>query len=395
MPSFIEALGESINRASCVALGNAANTGELLNYVLEPLATNGTYNGAGALYAQRCGLPLPSGFSPQPAFTGGQCTTGQLYTVNVTVVTKNPAQTNPPSTSNQQFIKGAVVGIDHRFVGDQLQVDLISQSGARRDRLVTVPNAVSNQISFVSGTINSITRDGGAADNCGNVAPSVPPYVPGNNVVNTNVTYNDNSNNSVTIPVALAFGYASLNIAGNVIIPVNASFSANPVLNANFNLNFNTGDVQPDITNPNAPIPSPCSDPGGFVPDPSIPPPPASIPDAPPIPPTADLRVNRERLLKACIVTTSFVDGNESVIFQADNPDLYIPSLGYVQFKIRVGGSTAWTNDIPVKSLRTFIPCPWDGGAIDVRGTARYGNIFVVTPVYVTRTFNPTYPPES
>lgn len=94
-------------------------------------------------------------------------------------------------------------------------------------------------------------------------------------------------------------------------------------------------------------------------------------------------------------MTTTHLDGNETTLEQQDNPAIYIPATGYVQFLIQVGNSSAWTNDIAVKNLRAFIPCPWDAGAVEVKGTPRYGNQFTVTPVYVTRTFNPTYPPDS
>jgi len=242
--------------------------------------------------------------------------------------------------------------------------------------------------------VNSVVREDGQPDNCGDPDPVNPPYTPGDNIFNDNTTVTVN-NTDITIPVALVFGYATLNIDGTLNIPINATFSANPEFNGNFNFNLNTGDLLPDFSNPNAPIPSPCSDPGGYLPDPSIPSPPDSIPDAPALPPGSNDPTERQKLLKACIVTTTVLDGNETTVFQQENPDIYVPAVGYVQFLIQVGNSSAWTTDVPVKSLRAFIPCPWDAGAIDVKGSPRFGNQFQVTPVYVTRTFNPTYPPES
>jgi hypothetical protein len=190
----------------------------------------------------------------------------------------------------------------------------------------------------------------------------------------------------------LAFGYATVNLDGTINIPVNARFSLNPEFNGNFNFNFNTGDVQPDVSNPNAPVPTPCSPPSGIAPDPTIPDPPVDLPDEPPLDPPTDEPTEREKLLIGCVVTTSFIEGNESLIVQDLNPNIYAPALGYVNFLIRVGNASAWTINQFVTNERQFIPCPYDGGAVRVAGTPRYGNLFEVTPVYDERTANPTYP---
>jgi hypothetical protein len=376
-------------------LGNAAAQGELLNYVLEPLATSGTYNGAAALYAQRCGLPLPPDFSPSPPFTGGQCPV--QYTVVVGWNFVSNGMVIPPENTPQSgavLVTGAIQGAEIRRSSGGYQVGAVGASGfSQASALSGNPDA--NGLSLTNPSIISVTRVDGLPDTCGNPNPTYPSYQPGDNSVTENVTVINNEGDTLTIPVVLVFGYATLNIDGTVSIPVNADFTLNPEFNGNFDFNLNTGDLKIDVSNPAAPRPSPCTDPGGYNVDVDIPEPPASIPDAPGLPPPDTEPAERQKLLRGCIVTTQLLDGNETIIFQESNPDIYVPSLGYVQFLVRVGGASAWTNDIPVKCLRTFIPCPWDGGAVDVKGTPRYGNQFVVTPVYVTRTFNPTYPPES
>lgn len=395
---FLDAVGETINRAACFALGNAAVTGELLNYILDPIAVIGSYNGAATLYANRCGLPLPPTFTPSAPFSGGQCT--GFYRVFYSAEYRG----NPPGSANDGYlpvneqtqfnVPGKILGITSEVnaFGNGAVIKILGTGATINGFGFTTTNV---QPFFRNLRITSVQRSGGLPDNCGNPPVGYPPYQGGDNIVNETVTYIDNSNNSVTIPVVIAFGYATLNANGTVNIPVNANFSLNPELNGNFNFNFNTGDVQPDVSNPSAPIPGECSDPGGYSPDPGIPTPPPDIPDAPPLPPTDTQPTERQRLLKGCIVTTTILDGNETTIFQQENPDIYVPAVGYVQFRIRIGNSSAWTTDVPVKSLRAFISCSWDAGAIEVKGTPRFGNQFTVTPVYVTRTFNPTYPPES
>lgn len=396
--NFIEALGESINRAACVVLGDAANTGELLNYVLEPLATSGTYNGAAALYAQRCGLPLPAGFTPEPAFTGGQCPTS--YTVNTTYrQTVNGVPGNPVNNSFPN-IPGTIKGIERFTVGTGIGVRIRhglpgNPGGVGFSNVVFISNAQPNNVDVTAFSITSVTRTDGLPDNCGSPPAGYPPYQPGSNTVNETVNVTNNEGDTLNIPVVLIFGYATLNVDGTINIPVNADFALNPEFNGDFDFNFNTGETRPNVNNPSAPLPSPCTDPGGYTPDPTVPAPPSDIPDPPPIEPPTGEPVERERILKGCIVTTTLLDGNETTLVQQDNPDIYIPATGYVQFRVRVGNSSAWTNDVPVKSLRAFIPCPWDAGAIEVKGTPRFGNQFQITEVWVTRTFNPTYPPES
>lgn len=64
-----------------------------------------------------------------------------------------------------------------------------------------------------------------------------------------------------------------------------------------------------------------------------------------------------------------------------NNPDIFIPNLGFVAFKVVVDETTTWSKDYPVKGTTTFIE--WDGAldAVGVAGTPRPGVSFAVTPV--------------
>lgn len=391
--NFLDGLAETTNRAFCAVLANTVNQADLLQYVLTP-GFGDQYNPFPALYAQNC--PLTPPIEPQPPFNGGQCPV--LYNVNTQFIRTVNGNQQPPNNDSFLNLPGKIKGIERFQNGNDVGVQLLVGAPGNPDqvvpsRVVLITNAVPNGIDIVAQSITSLVRADGQPDNCGNpVPPDVPP-APGYNVYNDNVTYNNTNNVEVTIPVVLTFGYATVNVDGRITIPINANFTANPQFNLNFNYNPGTNEVQPDFTDPRVPLPSPCSPPGGFIPDPSIPAPPDSVPDPDPYPPANDSPTERRELLVGCIVTTTFLDGNETTIAQQENPDIYIPATGYVQFRIRVGNVSGWTNDIPVKSLRAFIPCSWDGGAVEVKGTPRFGNQFTVTPVYVTQTFNPTYPP--
>lgn len=393
MPNFIDAVGESVNRAACVVLGSFAANLEILQYVLEPFATAPNYNGAAATYAARCGLPLPPSYDQVPPFSGGQCP-GVNYRVDASFDYNTNAIANPggfTTLSGFAVVPGRVLGTRIESIPGRVRLFVRFDGG---EALIGGVNGSTNPGELVAQNdrITSITRPDGQPDNCGNPPYTPPSYQPGSNVTNENVTYEDNSNNSVTIPVVIGFGYATVNVNGQIEIPVTLNFTGNATLNANGTLNFTTGDFNFNAGNPNAPRPSGCSDPNGYQPDPSVPTPPSEIPDEPASPPDPDDPPEPESVIKGCVVTVASLDDNETLLVQNENPDIYIPAVGYVQFKIRFGDSTAWTNDIPVKNKRCFIPCPWEGGAVDVKGTPRFGNQFVVTPIYGIRNGQQTFP---
>lgn len=395
MANFLDGLAETVNRGFCVVLGGVAQQAEILQYVLEP-GFGQQYNPFPGLYAQNCPLDPP----PQPSFgiAGGQCE-GVNYRVEVyyTVTPTQPPGAPIPGVTalnSQQVVRSPTLFVSRNQSNNVWSVIFRSRDNADFPVTVFNGNPFNGKAEVTIDNVVIIRQDG-QPDTCGNPPGDNEDYQPGDNIYNDNVTYVDNTSSTVNIPVSLVFGYATVNIDGTLNIPINAQFALNPTFNGNFNFNVNTGDLVPSFDNPSAPIVPPGADPGGYSPSGDIPSPPDSIPDSPELPPPTSEPTERQRLLTGCIVTTQVLDGNETILFQEENPDIYIPSLGYVQFLIKVRGASAWTNDIPVKCLRTFIPCPFEGGAIDVKGTPRYGNEFEVTPVYVYRTFNPTYPPPS
>jgi len=385
MPSFIDAVGESVNRAACVILGDFAARLEVLNYVLDPLATSPSYNGAAATYAARCGLPLPDSFNPTAGFTGGQCV-GTSYTITYDYELSTNIATAPPGTYTPQSASlvrnGAIFGVTIQNNVNDAGFNISTSAGV--EYIGVASSGFPNNVGVRNLTNIQVTPNFGQPDNCGNPPAPNPPYVPGSNTYNTNVVYNDNEGTEITIPVVIALGYATFNANAEVTIPVNLDFELNPELNFNAEFNFNTGEVTPDLRNPSAPRPPSCTDPNGFKPDPTIPSPPSEIPDVESPDTDPDEPTERETIINAAIVTVASPSDNESVIYQEDNPDIYVPALGYVQFKIRVGASSAWTGDIPIKCKRQFVVCPWALGAVDVAGTGRYGNVITVTPIRST-----------
>lgn len=392
MANFIEALGESINRASCVVLGGLAGQEELLRYVLEPLQTgNPGYNGLGALYAQNCDRPPPG--RPDPPFTGGQC--NAFYKVFYSGEYRGgaPGSANDgyiPFSSQTAFnVLGAVTGIGSQVnaQGNGARVQIFGAGAPVNGFGFTTTNSAPF---FRNLKINSVSRESGLPDNCGDPPPIPPVLPPGGNVYNDNTTFINNEGDTITIPISVTLGYAQVNFNGQLSIPISVDFSANPELNFEGDYNFNTGDVNINIGNPALPRPGKDGTPKDYT-SPDTPAIPDELPPEIPLPPY-EPQAEQYDVIRAAIVTTTVQFGLETVIFQDENPNIFAPALGHISFLIQIGDRQAWTNDIPVKNKRAFIECPWEAGAIDVKGTARPGNEISVSPVYVTATRQPTYP---
>lgn len=221
-------------------------------------------------------------------------------------------------------------------------------------------------------------RIDGLPDNCGDPPPDYDPVTPPDVTVPRDVTYENSQGVTVTIPVVFVYARAQLDVDANITIPFtlniapNISFAGTVNFNGEVNIGTTpTGEGTPakdprkgdcdDIAIPTEPVPTDPTD--------SNPPP---QPDR-----------DREEVIKGVLVTVAELSNERaSLIVQSDNPDIYVPSLGHVQFLCRVGDtSAAWTSDQPVKNRRNLIPCPWPDGAIAVRGTPQPGVTWTLTPI--------------
>jgi hypothetical protein len=253
--------------------------------------------------------------------------------------------------------------------------------------------ATVNRASEAPGyTINYLIPVGATPPGCGEGEPDEPPWQPGDYKYDFDINYSNDDVFYYTIPITIEFKPAFIDNNFNIKIPVDINLKANlnfnPTFNLNFkaDLNFNTGDVEfnfptPPGTDPPRTPPPPKFEPPPTTPDPVPPPPPPDVPDPEP-PPEGEPAL--KRVIVGAIVTVT--DPEEAakigVLGQAENPDVYFPDLGLVSFQIRSKGGAGWTEDIRVKNVRQFIACPWGGGAVSVKGTARTGATMTVTPVY-------------
>lgn len=310
-----------------------------------------------------------------PPFEGGQCV-GVSYFVDILA----DIRVDGESVRGYPFVftvrgNGPIGGLYLEYVAVN-QTSLRIQWGSPQP---VIGNTVSEDEYYADYRILDIRREDGQPDNCGNLtdSPETPTPSP---IIFLPVPYEDNNGNNFNIPLNIIFAPVRVDIDGSLNIPFRLQIDPNFELNINGTLNLNTGGINFNFGNPNLP-------PKGFPkqddydsPD-DIPDYPPDIPNSiSPVPPEPEEDETTE-IIRAVIVTVTNYASNATVIDQADNPDIYAPNLGFVQFAISVNNAIAWTSDIPVKNFRNFIVCPWEGGAIKVRGTPRTGVTWTLTPV--------------
>jgi hypothetical protein len=241
--------------------------------------------------------------------------------------------------------------------------------------------------------ITATPIDPNADLNCGG-NPPVPPYQPEDHTYPININFDIDSvsyNLPFTAVVGLFYVDADLNLKMPVTFDIDPTFNANLTFAPKFTatLNLTTGNTEinwfeGDGGPPPNQLPPSSDSPPITRPDNQPPSPPDGI-DSPPSDPDD---VEAGRILIAVLVTVTQAAPNRvTKIFQDGNPDIYAPNLGFVSFAYRTsGGAVGWTNDIPVKNLRAYIPAPVQTGAVEVRGTPGPGVTWALTPVYRQQT---------
>jgi len=351
---------------------------------------------------------MPPGERGTTPFLGGQCA-DIPYTITIgcrLILFPKSANVDVGQIAGNIAAIGAVTSARFYYTGDtdnDLRIAATWKGGSYDESLVkgTSNNSQAPQWGFTNPTV-SIVRTDGLPDVCGN-PPRLPPvFPPGGNVINNNVIYIDAGGNTINAPVTLRFGIPRIDVRGEFNIPVTINFNNDPTLNIGGDVNFNTGNftinvgggspppgvgvgdpdniVKPPTTPPMLPPGVPLDPPGTVPGEPGAPP--ATPPTIPTQPPTRPPNKKTYRVIRGVIVTVTQAETDATIIFQGDTPDIYAPSLGHVSFLCKVGGAFGWTVDIPVKNRRQLIPCPWQFGAIEVKGTAKGGAVFFLDPIY-------------
>lgn len=371
MSNFSEALADAARSGLCQVLGSA-------EYINDALQRVGFFPFDAARRAipnfwrnMLCDTDAPP--VPGPPFTGGQCAC-----VSYRVVFTRTVPGSQPQQVTSQPLAGPILGLVQGTSGNATTFSVrhgVCSGGVQTGTTLT---QVSSSSAGTTASIVSIIRVDGQPDNCGNPPPVIRPPNPGDVTVNRNVTYNNSNNVSVTIPVVFVYARATLDVDANITIPFTANINGELNVTGNVNVdgtvNINIGTAGGGSA-PKDPRKSPCDD--IALPTQPVP----TDPTGSEQPPQPD-RQREETIIGVLVTVTALSNERASLIVQDDNPDIYAPSLGHVQFLCRVGNtSAAWTSDQPVKNRRNLIQCPWNSGAIAVRGTPQPGVTWTLTPI--------------
>lgn len=314
---------------------------------------------------------------PQPNFQGGQCD-GSNYSVTATLNARGVPNGPDIAIPVQTFAVGPISTISGETLPEgsstRAQAFLVDKNGRKEF-------GGSSNSTFVSLTGITLTRFGGLPDDCGNPEPQPVPFPTGGIPVNPGpVSYTDDGGNvQIIVPTAVILP-PIVNVKGEVNVPINVNIDG---ITFEANLNVNTGDINIGVGTDNNNRPrGDDSDEGDN----------SEVDGEPPSTgtPGEDLEEDQpeegERRIFGVLVSTTTVSlqNRLTVLTQNNNPDIFVPSLGHINFQYRLGTGRvgAWSEDIKVKNRRQFIPCPWKYGAIDVVGTPQPGVQFTLTKVY-------------
>lgn len=386
MVTFLDAVKETAKNSVCAILNSQQTWARYLDDALG--GGNGVIRQPGELAAfQRnlCNQNPPPGPVQIPS---GQCS-GVEYNIII-----DYEQLNGPGTAwipVNTFWSGCNGEVGGPISGPERVPDENSyeyywtytrlSSGARiRRRLVDISKS-----SITRNFRYRYERCNGQTQPCDSIPKS--PRADYNYKPNQTITYNVNNGPNINLDVDVTVGAPKLDINANLVIPIGIAYidaDLNVPVNLNFNLDVNGNlnfDFGGDQNTPGGGGGDGCPPPKPPDADPEADPPPSEDPDQTgeddPVNPAAPI-------IRAAVVTVQSIDpeGDVGQIGQEDNPDILIPNAGFISFKILAGSTFAWTSDIPVKNIRNFIPCPWDRGAVEVKGTPREGVVWTITPVY-------------
>lgn len=209
-----------------------------------------------------------------------------------------------------------------------------------------------------------IERVDGQPDNCGSQPPL--PFPPAGDRTDIDITYVNNEGDTVTELGDLII-FAPVVIAPvTVVAPIrvdlpDVSFNGNIVLSPEFDIQ-----LEP---------PSFRRGPG----DTDSPPPPEN-PDTSPTTPQDD---STRRIIGAiATVTSDPSNGLATEVSSASGPDLFVPRMGTLSFRVRAANSLSWSAPIDIKTTRQFVQAPENVQVLDAVVSPNPNYSISVTLIY-------------
>lgn len=416
--SLFESVAGAVRDGACQILDNLADgvdfTRNFLNPVLGDPGEGSIINDDGSLLTTLPFINVSRGLGallcnrtpdppPPPQFPGGQCD-GIRYRVTYQVTAwGGQACVEDTGPVNDVVLWGPVLAV-YQTNSDQFfncgtgfrQRAAVCRgiaSGPGSGPILPSPTEVifssQSRANEISLNVLSVTRVDGLPDDCGDspLLP-VPAPTPGYpNITNNNFTFVDDNGVDVTIPLALVYLRPTFDVDNNFRIPVridlggiefDGSVGPDGEVDINPRVPGRPGLPGRNPTQPQPVEPAPDPDPDSRTPE----------PDPPDDPDTEQV------IIGAVVTVNQNLSGVPTQIVQTENPDIYAPNLGFINFLYQVDTKrAAWGVDIPVKNLNQLIPVDWPYGAIDVKGTPRPGVTWTITAVYDTgRSYQPIEP---
>jgi len=368
MGTFADGIREGLRSAYCSQVAGSPQWFTNLRRVLVP---NPLREGADNLYRWICNTPTAPAL-PDPPFTGGQCP-GVGYNVFATRVLESITGCLSPQFVQLNPVGPGIVGPIHglRRVSDNF-------GGGETGFIWFVDHGIPTQ-SLALGRIGTqfcptagysglvATRVDGQPDNCGDPGPDIPAD-PAPIDIDIDITYGPNNEYSLTVPVVLAPVF--INVKGEVNVPVTVNLAPNFQITGNleifpgfeFSPSFPRGDDDGPITDP------PPQNPTG---------PGTGDPEEPEEPPEED-----PLIIGVLVAAVAQSEPRPSEIDQASGPSIFAPRLGTARFGKLIANQIFWSEDIPVKGLRSYVPCPFQFGADLVVVNAERGVGLSYSPVF-------------
>ena len=364
--SVLEAVDDAVTAGFCFVSGNAEGLLGLAQGLprVFPIGAAGdvpslAYDNLRRIRARYCGGD--GGEEIPPPFSGGQCPT--TYLVNLV----NTSTTSPFPATGQVFAIGPIRGVQVRpgINPGTIFIDVLANPTA----------------GFRTGnegeqwSISSVSRVDNQPDDCG----SPPPILPPPSIPSFDIDIEVGP--SLTIPATIIYAPIQIDVNGTVNIPVTVNlngefpFTINGTLEIapEFNFNLDPSEFYPEEPEEPEPNPEPEGDDE------------TTEPEEPEDEPSPD-----DPIIAVVVSGAIQSQARPSGIFQDEGPDIYAPRLGTVRFGSLIGRQVFWSEDIPVKGLRSVVqnPIPWGSQLVAVN--AEPGVVLNYSPV---RSALPEYPP--
>ena len=344
------------NQALCEFLRGADNLGQYadnlpgVSWLRRNVGPYTSTTSIATLLSTHCGFDPPAVGSPN-----GKCSTG--YNLYARVV--GTVQANGRKFDTGPYNDGGARGVYTGPIGD-----LFEATDERGRRGVYARDADGNTVLLANleGLVDynfapDHRRADGGPENCSD-QPDPPPTFPDEGITIPSP--------SPEVPGDITIMPINIGIGGAIIVPV--------IINAPFffmqvNININTGIPTIGLpgTNPDgccseiSPIPPDLEQPEEEQPEEEQP---------------------EEEVVAATVTILERLETTKlTTMFQSENPDIYIPALGYINFKYEIGGNTYWSSDIPVKNEFQITANPLPFPAIGVAGTPYGGIRWRVSPL--------------